>query len=203
LAKEGGKTAGQYNCKFLPPEDNADNHYAWACGQFSSSNDFGMTAGWGDLQDGDELYIGAHGGARDSSQVAWVHDGTKTWWNAERLSTVLSAHLLDGSAPFLEYHLYACFGANNYYKTGECFGVRLRREMMGAGLRGRLTAYNGAVGLNGNGGHQVGSSRITCAFWYLIGRQNHNSGATRDMGTSWDLHPYTRTRGVRIRKPAR
>jgi hypothetical protein len=202
LAKAGGKTGNIYNCRFLPPEDSARG-YAWACGQFASSNDFGMTADWGDLQDGDQLYIGAHGGARDSSQVAWVENGNKTWWTAEQLSTVLSTRLLDGSAPYLEYHLYACFGANSYYKTGECFGLRLRREMMCASLRGTLTAYNGAVGLNANGGRQVGSSRITCAFWYLIGKQDHNSGATKDMGTTWELHPYTRSRGRAIRKPAR
>ena len=195
LAKAGGKLEGNFNHKFLRPEDCMNNEYAYAGDPRGGTNTSGMFAAWDNIQDGDSLYIGAHGGQTDSSQVAWKNDrGVLTWWTARQLAESLSVNLLGGNAPSLDYHLYACFGANNCFKTGECFGTRLRREMMVAGLRGKLTAYNGAVGLNANGGQQTGSSRVTCAFWYVIKKPDHNSGSTAAMGKSWDLHPYSRSR---------
>jgi len=116
LATAGGKTGNQYNCKFLLPEDCKNNEYAYANHPHQGTNTAGMTAGWDALQDDDELYIGAHGCKKDSSQVAWTGTGggTPTYWSARQLSTALSTNLLDGSAPGLHYQLYAWFGANSW-----------------------------------------------------------------------------------------
>ncbi len=180
--------AGGAGFRFLPPEDCRNGEYPYACHSLgSSTNAHGMTAAWREVADGDHLYIGAHGGAKDSSQVAWKTDGGVVWWTAAQVALALRVNFWPDRAPRLDYHLYACFGANSYFKTGECFGVRLQREMRVHGLRGRLTAYNGAVGLNASGGHQTGSSRVTCAFWYGVGRKHHDSGATASMGKTFDL----------------
>ena len=79
----------------------------------------------------------------------------------------IRACLADHYSQQINYRLLACFGANNITPLAHSFGSKLATEMSAVGLKGSLTAYKGATGMDANLGKQIGSSRITCALSVL------------------------------------
>lgn len=100
----------------------------------------------------------------------------------------IRACLADHYGQQINYRLLACFGANNITPLAHSFGSKLATEMSAVGLKGSLTAYKGATGMDANLGKQIGSSRITCALSVLrhLGTMT-GSQPTDDASVVWTL----------------
>ncbi|WP_298595838.1 hypothetical protein [Zoogloea sp.] len=111
--------------------------------------------------------------------VGFVGHENVSWSQVQaNFAQAIRACLGDGYGQQISYRLLACFGANNITPLAHSFGSKLAAEMGKVGLKGSLTAYKGATGMDANLGKQIGSSRITCALSVL-----------RHLGTLVGSHP--------------
>lgn len=123
---------------------------------------------WSQIQANDTLVLAAHGKKWSTNEVAWRgQNGVITQWSPAVFAQAIRACLGDNFGLQISYRLLACFGANNITPLAPSFGSKLAAEMSNVGLRGTLTAYKGATGMDSNSGMQTGSSRITCALSLL------------------------------------
>ncbi len=147
-------------------------------------------AQWRDIGSGDQLFIAGHGHKYSTEKVTWVLENRNISWTANQLASAIKLNLANNSQRSIDFHILACFGANNITPFAKSFGSKLAKELKVRGLRGTLTAYKGATGLMAARGHQTGSSRITAASHLAFNRHPNTTGnATSDAGVTWQLHP--------------
>jgi hypothetical protein len=145
---------------------------------------------WSDIGSGDQLYIAGHGHKYSTEKVTWVLTNKNISWTATQLASAIKLNLANCGQRKIDFHILACFGANNITPLAKSFGSKLARELKVRGLRGTLTAYKGATGMMAARGHQTGSSRISAAPHFAFGGNASTTGtATKDAGVTWQLHP--------------
>jgi hypothetical protein len=147
-------------------------------------------AEWTDVQDGDFVWIPVHGRKKSTDTVAWVVKGVEIDWTAEQLAFAIRVHLF-GRDISVNYHLLACFGANNIIPFSKSFGAKFAKALTTNGMRGTLTAYKGATGMAAQRGMQVGSGRFTAAPIFLFHRGEGSPAghiATQSATESWPLY---------------
>lgn len=142
---------------------------------------------WQDIVAHDVIMIGAHGMNYTTESVGWTVNGEAKTWTVQILADALAACLGKQKTLALDYRLLACFGANNITLFAESFGKRLSVAMQVRAMKGTLTAYKGAVGILGNRGRQLGSSRITCALTRLRTDSTVNGKPTAESSKVWTL----------------
>jgi hypothetical protein len=123
-------------------------------------------AKWAEVEAGDTVKIVTHGRKFTTKEVAWLCPdvpGGLIKWSAAELAAVLqrlSSHV-DGA---IHWDLLACFGAN-MWGLSKSFASRLHTEMLALGMKGSLTAYQGATNIGASQGRQTGSGRVTAGFY--------------------------------------
>ena len=133
--------------------------------------------------------LAAHGKKWSTNEVAWrKRDGSIEQWSPTVFAQAIRDRLDDHHGQQINYRLLACFGANNITPLARSFGSKLAAEMSGVGLRGSLTAYKGATGMDSDLGWQIGSSRISYALSVLrhLGTPV-GSRPTNDASVVWTL----------------
>ncbi|MCP4321123.1 MAG: hypothetical protein GY951_06880 [Psychromonas sp.] len=145
---------------------------------------------WSEVGSGDQLFIGGHGHKYSTEKITWVLQKNNTSWTASQLAAAIKLNLANGSQRKIDFHILACFGANNITPLSKSFGLKLTRELKARGFRGSVTAYKGATGMLGAQGHQTGTSRITALPQFaLTGNASTTGPSTSGAGVTWQLHP--------------
>lgn len=149
------------------------------------------TAGiWSNVGSGDQLFIGGHGHKYSTEKITWVLPGNNASWTASQLAAAIKLQLANGAQRKIDFHVLACFGANNITPLSKSFGSKLAKELKARGFRGSVTAYKGATGMLAAQGHQTGTSRISALPHFAFGGQASTTGPiTSESGVSWPLHP--------------
>lgn len=171
-------------CRSIPAHGKILPHADGSVGFVGHEN-----VSWNQVQANDTLVLAAHGKKWSTDEVAWrKKDGTIVQWSPTVFAQAIRACLADHYGQQINYRLLACFGANNITPLAHSFGSKLATEMSAVGLKGSLTAYKGATGMDANLGKQVGSSRITCALSVLrhLGTMT-GSQPTDDASVVWTL----------------
>ncbi|PKF63503.1 hypothetical protein CW745_01235 [Psychromonas sp. psych-6C06] len=144
---------------------------------------------WSDVGSSDQLFIGGHGHKYSTEKITWVLPGNNKSWTASQLASAIKLNLANGAQRKIDFHVLACFGANNITPLSKSFGSKLAKELKARGFRGTVTAYKGATGMLGAQGHQTGSSRITALPQFAFGGQASTTGPlTTESGVTWQLH---------------
>lgn len=144
---------------------------------------------WRDLGSGDQLLIAGHGHKYSTEKVTWVLANKKISWTASQLASAIKLNLANCGQRRIDFHILACFGANNMTPLAKSFGSKLARELKVRGIRGTLTAYKGVTGMMASRGHQTGTSRISAAPKLIFGGSVRTTGnPTKDAGVIWQLH---------------
>lgn len=177
------------NAKILPRRHNHN--------EFPSNTLDGKKGRWGDIRSYDTVLVCAHGVATSLGKVGWASNGAVTKWTAEELANMFSANFSTAGCSnnlLLDVHLTACWGANRFTIISESFGKTFAKKMKAVGIKGTLTAYQGAGQLNIYGDYQIGSSRWTSALlhWKLTG-----VGNTSGLASSGKRNRF----GVRVAYP--
>ena len=145
---------------------------------------------WSDIGSGDQVLIGGHGHKYSTEKVTWVTANRNISWTASQLASAIKLNLANCGQRKIDFHILACFGANNMTPLAKSFGSKLAKELKVRGLRGTLTAYKGAIGMMAARGHQTGTSRITAMPYFAFGDGASTTGnPTKDAGVKWQLHP--------------
>lgn len=145
---------------------------------------------WSDIGTGDQLFIGGHGHKYSTEKVTWVLGTGNVSWTASQLASAIKLKIANGGQRKIDFHILACFGANNMTPLAKSFGSKLAKELKARGFRGSLTAYKGATGMMAARGHQTGTSRLTALPQFAFGDGASTTGnPTKDAGVKWQLHP--------------
>lgn len=149
----------------------------------------GPMGNWADIAANDILLIAAHGRRYTTDSIAWVGgDRVITVWGYTELAQQIWLRLgAQRSSLSIDYRLLACFGANNITPLATSFGSKLAKAMRGLNMHGTLTAYKGATGMGKLKGHQVGSSRTTCALSIIRHGGMTKGRATDQSAKVWNL----------------
>ncbi len=149
----------------------------------------GTAATWADVGSGDQLFIGGHGHKYSTEKITWVLPGNNTSWTASQLAAAIKLNLTNGAQRKIDFHVLACFSANNITPFAKSFGSKFAAELKSRGFRGSVTAYKGATGMMAAQGHQTGTSRITALPQFAVTGQASITGpVTSQSGVTWQLH---------------
>jgi hypothetical protein len=145
---------------------------------------------WSQVVTGDTVKIVTHGRKYSTTSVAWVCNGVPGGlisWTAAEMAAVLKRLTSHVAGP-IDWDLLACFGADDW-GLSKSFASRLLAEMRRLGMRGSLTAYNGATNIGAGQGRQTGTGRFSTGLYMLShgGRTDRNGIISTEASQTWPL----------------
>jgi hypothetical protein len=145
---------------------------------------------WSQVRATDTVKIVTHGRKFSTKEVAWLCQDLPAGlisWTAPEMAAVMKQLTNHVQGP-LEWDLLACFGAN-MWGLSKSFASRLHEEMLKLGMKGKLTAYQGATNIGNGQGRQTGSGRFTTGFYMAThkGHTDKQGKLSSELAKTWVL----------------